>query len=52
MAQAGETLENPITRGRLTVLETADDTSAELLQVELVFAPRDFVPAIRRHPRQ
>jgi quercetin dioxygenase-like cupin family protein len=52
MARAGETLENPITRERLTFLETADDTDGELLRVELVFAPGGFVPAVHTHPRQ
>jgi quercetin dioxygenase-like cupin family protein len=52
MAHVGETLENPITRERLTFLETADATNGELLRVELVFAPGGFVPAIHTHPRQ
>ena len=52
MAQAGEKLENPITRERLTFLETADDTNGKLLRVELVFAPGGFVPAIHTHPQQ
>ena len=52
MAQAGETLENPITRERLTFHETGDDTNGKLLRVELVFAPGGFVPAIHTHPQQ
>jgi quercetin dioxygenase-like cupin family protein len=52
MAHVGQTLENPITRERLTFLETADETKGELLRIELVFAPGGFVPAIHSHPQQ
>jgi quercetin dioxygenase-like cupin family protein len=52
MAHAGDKLENPITRERLTFLKTAADTNGELLRIELVFAPGGFVPALHTHPEQ
>jgi quercetin dioxygenase-like cupin family protein len=52
MARTGDTIENPVTRERLTFLRTAADTAGELLEVELAFAPGGFVPAMHVHPRQ
>jgi quercetin dioxygenase-like cupin family protein len=52
VARRGDTLENPVTRERMTFLETAADTGGELLRLEHVFAPGGFVPAAHTHPRQ
>jgi quercetin dioxygenase-like cupin family protein len=52
MARAGEVLDNPVTRERLTFLETAADTGGELLRIELVFAAGGFVAAEHVHPNQ
>ena len=52
MARAGVTIENPVTRERLTFLATAHETDGELLRFEHVFGPGGFVPAAHVHPRQ
>jgi quercetin dioxygenase-like cupin family protein len=52
VARSGDTLENPVTRERMTFLETAGDTNGELLRLEHVFAPGGFVPAAHTHPKQ
>jgi quercetin dioxygenase-like cupin family protein len=52
MARAGETIENPVTRERLTFVCTAADTDGELLEVELTFASGGFVPSMHVHPQQ
>jgi quercetin dioxygenase-like cupin family protein len=52
MARTGETIENPVTRERLTFVRTASDTAGEVLEVELAFAPGGFVPAMHLHPGQ
>jgi quercetin dioxygenase-like cupin family protein len=52
VARRGDTLENPVTRERMTFLETASDTNGELLRLEHVFAPGGFVPAAHTHPKQ
>jgi quercetin dioxygenase-like cupin family protein len=44
----GNTIENPVTREWLTFLHRSD----ELLELELVFAPGGFVPAMHVHPNQ
>jgi len=52
MARAGETVENPVTRERLTFVRTAADTAGEVLEIDLVLAPGGFVPAMHVHPMQ
>lgn len=52
MARAGDTLENPVTRERLTFIRTAADSAGEVLELELVFAAGGFVPAMHIHPQQ
>lgn len=52
MAHAGDVLENPVTRERLTFLQTAADTRGELLRIEFSFEPGGFVAAEHVHPAQ
>lgn len=52
MAHAGKTLENPVTRDRITFLKTARDTNGESLELEVVFEPLGFVAAEHIHPQQ
>jgi quercetin dioxygenase-like cupin family protein len=52
VARAGETVENPVTRERLTFIRTAADTGGEVLEFDLVLAPGGFVPAMHVHPSQ
>jgi quercetin dioxygenase-like cupin family protein len=52
MTRTGDTIENPVTRERVTFLRTAADTAGELLEIELAFAPGGFVPSMHLHPRQ
>jgi mannose-6-phosphate isomerase-like protein (cupin superfamily) len=52
MAHSGVTIENPVTRERLTFLATRRETNGELLRFEHIFAPGGFVPAAHLHPRQ
>jgi mannose-6-phosphate isomerase-like protein (cupin superfamily) len=50
--RAGETVENPVTRERLTFIRTAADTGGEVLELDLILAPGGFVPAMHVHPSQ
>lgn len=43
MAHAGQVIEDPVTRARITFLQTAQDTDGELLQFEEVLAAGGFV---------
>jgi quercetin dioxygenase-like cupin family protein len=52
MARSGDTIENPVTRERLTFLATRRETGGELLRFEHIFAPGGFVPAAHLHPQQ
>ena len=52
MVRAGETLDNPVTRDRVTFLKTAGDTRGELLELEIVLGPGGFVAAEHVHPNQ
>src|SRR5688572_24383071 len=52
MASSGVTIENPVTRERLTFLATRRETNGELLRFEHIFAPGGFVPAAHLHPLQ
>jgi quercetin dioxygenase-like cupin family protein len=52
MATSGVTIENPVTRERLTFLATRRETSGEFLRFEHIFAPGGFVPAAHFHPQQ
>jgi quercetin dioxygenase-like cupin family protein len=52
MATSGVTIENPVTRERLTFLATRRETNGELLRFEHIFAPGGFVPAAHLHPQQ
>ncbi len=51
MAKAGDVIENPITRERITFLKTTTETNGELLRFEYVVPPRFFIPE-HFHPRQ
>jgi len=51
MAKAGDVIENPITRERITFLKTTRETNGELLRFEYVVPPRFFIPE-HFHPRQ
>jgi quercetin dioxygenase-like cupin family protein len=44
MARRGESIENPITRERITLLQTTQDTDGELLRFEYVLPPRFSIP--------
>ncbi|MEX0800808.1 MAG: cupin domain-containing protein [Dehalococcoidia bacterium] len=52
MAQAGDTIENPVTGERIVFRQTAADTSGELLEFDLVLQPHGFIPAEHVHARQ
>jgi len=52
VARAGETIENPITRERVTFLVTGQETNGAFLRVEHVFGQGGFVPAAHLHPQQ
>lgn len=52
MARPGETIENPVTRERVTWIETAHSTGGELLAAELYVRPAAAVGLAHRHVRQ
>jgi quercetin dioxygenase-like cupin family protein len=52
MARAGDVIENPITRERITFLKTARDTNGELLRFEYLVPPRTPGPPLHVHPYQ
>ena len=51
MAHAGEIIEDPISRQRITFLKTARDTFGEILRFELCMAPGGFMNR-HMHPTQ
>lgn len=52
MAKRGDTIENPVTRERLTWLDTSNDTDGEFLRFELFAKPGGGSPAAHIHMRQ
>lgn len=52
MARAGQIVENPVTRERLTFIRTAAESEGEVLELDLVLGPGGFVPAMHIHPLQ
>lgn len=52
MAQAGQTLENPVQKERFTFLSTGAETDGELLRAELVIAPGGAIDMPHVHPQQ
>ncbi len=52
MAKRGETIENPVTRERLTWLDTTNDTDGELLRFDLFVRPGGSVPVAHIHTKQ
>jgi quercetin dioxygenase-like cupin family protein len=52
MAQAGDTIENPVTGERIVFRQTSADTNGELLQFDLYLRARGFLPAKHVHARQ
>jgi quercetin dioxygenase-like cupin family protein len=51
VAKAGDVIENPDTRERITFLKTTQETNGELLRYEDVLPPRFFIPE-HVHPHQ
>jgi quercetin dioxygenase-like cupin family protein len=51
MAQAGITIQDPITGQRITFLKTSSDTGGELLRFEVRLMPGAFIPT-HAHPMQ
>jgi mannose-6-phosphate isomerase-like protein (cupin superfamily) len=52
MARAGTTIANPVTKERITFLQTAADTNGELLQFDHYMEPGGIAPPVHWHPRQ
>jgi quercetin dioxygenase-like cupin family protein len=52
LIHAGDTLENPVTKERMTFLKTAADTNGEYVLIELTAAPGAVVAAAHVHPSQ
>ena len=53
MARQGDTIENPVTRERITFLETSRDTGGELLRLDLTVKPDGFLAGgAHTHPHQ
>ena len=53
MAQAGDTIENPVSGQQLIFRKTAGDTGGELLEVESIYTkPSPSRPPLHYHPRQ
>ncbi len=52
MARAGEVIEDPVTKQRITFLQTREDTGGELLQMDFFMWPGGFVPTLHIHPNQ
>lgn len=51
MAQPGDVLEHPITRERLTFLETSDGTGGAFTRIRLEVGPGGFLAMAHVHPR-
>ena len=52
MIRTGDTIENPITGERVTVLATSVDTHGEAVVIETIVQPHGFVAAAHVHPAQ
>lgn len=52
MATAGETVFNPVTKERITFLETSADTSGERVTIQLELPAEGAVPGTHVHPEQ
>jgi quercetin dioxygenase-like cupin family protein len=52
MAQAGQTLYNPVSGEKIEFIRTAADTDGELLEFELELSPDGHVPGAHVHPEQ
>jgi quercetin dioxygenase-like cupin family protein len=52
MISTGDTIENPVTGERITVLATSADTDGEAVVIETVVQPHGFVAAAHVHPFQ
>lgn len=52
MAQAGDTLEHPVTGERIIWRQVARETAGELLQFDRYMGSGGFVAAEHVHPRQ
>ncbi len=52
MAYAGQTIENPVSGERITLIQTSADTDGELLEIELELSPDGAVPGAHIHPEQ
>lgn len=52
MIRTGDTIENPITRERITFLATSADTDGEAVVIETVVRPQGSVAAAHVHPSQ
>lgn len=52
MIQTGDIITNPITGEKMKFLQTAEDTSGNLLQILLTVEPNGFVAAPHIHPMQ
>lgn len=52
MAKRGDKIVNPVTRERITWLDTADDTDGELLRFDLAVRPGGIVPLAHIHTKQ
>jgi quercetin dioxygenase-like cupin family protein len=52
MIRTGDTVENPVTGERITVLATSADTDGEAVVIETVVQPQGFVAAAHVHPFQ
>jgi quercetin dioxygenase-like cupin family protein len=52
MATAGQTVLNPVTKERITFLETAADTDGERVTILLGLDPKGAVPGTHVHPEQ
>jgi quercetin dioxygenase-like cupin family protein len=52
MAQAGQTIDNPVTGERIVFRQTSADTGGRLLEVDLVLSPDGHVPGAHIHPKQ
>lgn len=52
MAYAGQTIENPVSREKITFIQTSADTDGELLEIELELSADGAVPGAHIHPEQ
>lgn len=52
MAKRGDKIENPVTRERLTWLDTSNDTNGEFLRFELAVRPGGRAPVAHIHMKQ